>query len=107
MWVIDWLVILLSPYPETPACPSTPKVLWAKECAPTLYPSVVYTFKLIVESTKELGVRQWWKELEDQEHNINILFMSAYIYNNNNINKLPANLALVLSVFIAPKSIPK
>jgi hypothetical protein len=32
MWVID-VCHFLSPHPRAPACPSTPKVLWAKECA--------------------------------------------------------------------------
>jgi hypothetical protein len=30
-------------------------VLWAKECASTLSPFVVFTFGLVVESIKELG----------------------------------------------------
>jgi hypothetical protein len=54
MWVIDLLVNLLSPHPEAPAHPSTPKVLWAKECTPTLSPSIIFTFGLVVESIKEL-----------------------------------------------------
>jgi hypothetical protein len=32
VWVIDLLVILSGPYPEALACPSTPKVLRAREC---------------------------------------------------------------------------
>ncbi len=32
MWVIDLLVTLLNPYPEASTRPSTPKVLWAREC---------------------------------------------------------------------------
>ncbi len=35
--------------------PFYPKVLRAKERAPTPFPSIVFTFKLIVESFKEFG----------------------------------------------------
>ncbi len=49
------LVILPSPYPEAPACPSTFEVLRVRDCAPTLYPFVVFTFRLAIESTKEFG----------------------------------------------------
>ncbi len=55
MWVIDLLVNLPSPHPNAPTRPSTPKVLWAKESAPTFFPSVVFIFGLTIESIKELG----------------------------------------------------
>jgi hypothetical protein len=55
VWVIDLLVTLLRPYLGAPACSSTLEVLRVKEHAPTLYPSVVFTFRLIVEYTKEFG----------------------------------------------------
>jgi hypothetical protein len=48
MWVIELLVNLPSPHPEAPARPSTPKMLQAKECAPTPFPSTVFTFWLTV-----------------------------------------------------------
>jgi hypothetical protein len=48
-------VILSIPHPKTPTCPFTPEVLRIKECTPTSYPSVVFTFGLIVESIKEFG----------------------------------------------------
>jgi hypothetical protein len=51
--VIDLLVILRSPHPEAPTHPSTPKVLRTRERTPTFYPFVVFTFRLVVESTKE------------------------------------------------------
>jgi hypothetical protein len=35
--------------------PFTPKVLQAKERAPTISPSIVLLFKLIIESIKELA----------------------------------------------------
>jgi hypothetical protein len=54
MWVIELLVNLPNPHPKAPAHPSTPKVLQAKEHAPTPSPSVVFTFGLTVESIKEL-----------------------------------------------------
>jgi hypothetical protein len=47
-------VNFLSPYLEVPACPSTPKIIQAKERIPTL-PSTVFTFGFTVESIKELG----------------------------------------------------
>jgi hypothetical protein len=40
--------------------PLYPQMLWAKECAPTLSPSVVFIFGLIVESIKELGGASLW-----------------------------------------------
>ncbi len=55
VWIIDLLVILLSPHPGAPKCPSTPKVLWAKDCAPTPSLFVVFTFGFAVESMKEFG----------------------------------------------------
>ncbi len=55
VWIIDLLVNLPSPHPGVLARPSTPKVLQAKEQAPTPFPSVVFTFGLTIESTKKLG----------------------------------------------------
>jgi hypothetical protein len=55
MWIINPLVTRPSPHPRAPAHPSTPKVLWVRECTPTPYPSVVFTFGLEVESIKEFG----------------------------------------------------
>jgi hypothetical protein len=55
MWIIYPLVTHLSPHPRAPAHPSTPEVLRAKKRAPTLYPSIVFTFGLTIESIKEFG----------------------------------------------------
>ncbi len=55
MGVIDLLAILPTPHPGAPAHPSTPKVLQARERAPILSPSNVFTFRLVVESIKEFG----------------------------------------------------
>jgi len=52
------LVTLPGPHPGAPARPSTPKVLQAKECTPTLSPSVLFTFGFVVESIEELRVHQ-------------------------------------------------
>jgi len=49
------LVNLLTPHPEAPTRPSTPKVLRARERAPITSPFVVITFGLVVESIQELG----------------------------------------------------
>jgi hypothetical protein len=43
MWVIDLLITLPSHHLGAPARPSTPKVLRARECAPTPCPSVIFT----------------------------------------------------------------
>jgi len=55
VWAIELLVNFLSPHPEAPTRPFTPEVLRARERAPTPSPSVVFTFRLIVESIKEPG----------------------------------------------------
>jgi len=55
VWVSEVLVNLHSPHPEALEHPSTPKMLWTNEHAPTLSPSVVFTFGLVIESIKELG----------------------------------------------------
>jgi hypothetical protein len=57
VWIIDLLVTLPSPHPIILTCPSTPppKVLWTREHAPTPYPSSVFTFRFVVQSTKEFG----------------------------------------------------
>ncbi len=54
MWIIDLFVICLSPHLGALACPSTPKVLWIKERAPTLCPFVVFTFRFAIDSIQEL-----------------------------------------------------
>ncbi len=64
VWVIDLLVILPNLHPGVPTRPFTPKVLRAKERAPTPYPYVVFTFKLIVEFTKEFGGASFLQYLE-------------------------------------------
>jgi hypothetical protein len=53
--VNSWLACqFLSPHLGAPTRPSTPEVLRTRECAPTLSPSIVLTFRLAVESIKEL-----------------------------------------------------
>jgi len=54
-WVIDSLVTLPNPHPKALAHPYAPKVLRTKECAPTPYPYVIFTFKLTIESNKKFG----------------------------------------------------
>jgi len=53
-------VNVANPYLGALACPFAPEVLRARECTPTPFPFVVFTFGLVVESFKELGVRQSW-----------------------------------------------
>jgi hypothetical protein len=55
VWIINLLVICLSPHLGVPTRPSTPKMLRVRECAPTLFPFVVFTFGLTIESIKEFG----------------------------------------------------
>ncbi len=51
------LDLLLSPFKNLGVHqrPSTPKVLWTRECAPTPFLFVVFTFGLEVESIQEFG----------------------------------------------------
>jgi hypothetical protein len=80
MWVIDLLVILLAPYPEVSACLSNPKVLRARERAPTPSPSVIFTFKLVVESIKESGsvsctlLLSLWNSLGLCQYDLGVVF---------------------------------
>jgi len=53
VWVINLFIVLPNPHPKAPACLATLKVLRAKERALTPYPFVVFTFRFVVESTKE------------------------------------------------------
>ncbi len=53
--MIELLVDLPSPIMELQHAPLPPKVLRARECAPTPFPFVVFTFELAIESIKELG----------------------------------------------------
>jgi hypothetical protein len=45
-----------NPHPEAPACPSTPKVLQAKEHTPTPYHSIIFTLDLYLSLSRNLGV---------------------------------------------------
>jgi hypothetical protein len=56
VWIIDSLDIHPSPHPGASTCPSTLEMLWAKEHTSTLYPSIVFIFRLVVESIKKFGV---------------------------------------------------
>ncbi len=51
--VINLLVNLHNPHLGAPTCPSTPKMLWAKERAPTPSPFTIFIFGLAIESIKE------------------------------------------------------
>ncbi len=55
MQIIDLLVTHPSPHPKAPIGPFTPEMLRARERTPTPYPSIVFTFGLVVESIKEFG----------------------------------------------------
>jgi len=60
VWVIDLLVILPNPYFRTPTCPSTPKMLWAKECTPIPHSFVVFTLDPHLSPLKNLGMCHQW-----------------------------------------------
>jgi hypothetical protein len=51
-------VTLLSPHPGAPAHPFTPKVLRARERAPILYSSIVFTLDSHLNLSKSLGTCQ-------------------------------------------------
>ncbi len=55
MWVIKLLVTLPSPHPGTLTRPSTPKVLWTKECAPTFDPFAIFTLDSHLNLSRSLG----------------------------------------------------
>jgi hypothetical protein len=77
------LVNLPSPHPTALACPFTSEVLQIKECAPTPFPSDVFTFGLIVESVKELGVCQ-----KDIDFGLVIVKTCLYVLPTNTIVSL-------------------
>jgi hypothetical protein len=55
MWIIDSFITHFSPYPKAPTRPFTLEMLWAKEGTPILYPSIIFTFGVAIESIKEFG----------------------------------------------------
>ncbi len=54
VWIINLVVTRPSPHPRAPTHPSTLEMLWTKECTPTPYPFVVFTFGFTIESIKEV-----------------------------------------------------
>ncbi len=58
VWAIDLFVILLSPHLGALAPPSTPKMLRAREHAPTPYSSVVFTLDSHLNLLRSLGLHQ-------------------------------------------------
>jgi hypothetical protein len=58
MWVVDACHSSWS-HPEALARPSTPKVLWAKERAPTLYSFIVFSLDSHLNSIRSFGTCQW------------------------------------------------
>ncbi len=57
VWIIDLLVILPSPYPETPACPLPPKCYKARN-VPQLHILLMFTLDSHLNLLRSLGVRQ-------------------------------------------------
>jgi len=54
------LINLSSPHPEAPARPFIPEVLRTREHARNPSPSIIFTFRLVVESIKELRGASGW-----------------------------------------------
>jgi hypothetical protein len=73
------LINLSSPDPGIPSRPSTPKVMQARECTPTPFSSVIFTFELAVESIKEFGGAS---KLANDEHLVfqSLNFCSIYFF---------------------------
>jgi hypothetical protein len=79
MWVIEFLVTLSSPHLKIPTRPSTPKMLRARECAPTPYPYVIFTFRLAIESIKEFeGASSYYNKLVIGSHNKPVNLTTCY-----------------------------
>ncbi len=55
VWIIELRVNLPSPHLGALKRPFTFEMLWTKEHTPILSPSIIFTFKLVAESIKELG----------------------------------------------------
>jgi len=57
--VNDWSACQSSwSHPKVLTCPSTPKVLRAKECAPTPFHSIIHLWTLSLSPSRSLGVCQ-------------------------------------------------
>ncbi len=55
VWIIDTFFIHSSPHPRARARPFTPEMLWTRECIPTPFSFIIFTFKLAFESYEEFG----------------------------------------------------
>jgi hypothetical protein len=61
VWIINLLINIPSSHLRASTRPYTLKVLQTKEHALTPFPFVVFTFRLAIESIKELGGASLWK----------------------------------------------
>jgi len=59
--VSNWLACHSCPHLGIPTRPSILKVLRARECALTLYPSAIFTSRFTIEYFKEFGGASRWK----------------------------------------------
>jgi hypothetical protein len=55
VWIIDMFITRLSPHFKALTRPSTHEVLWARECTPTPYPSIIFTLDSQLNLPRSLG----------------------------------------------------
>jgi hypothetical protein len=74
VWIINSFVTCLSLHLEAPTCPSTPEMLWGKQCTSTIFHSIVFTLRLAIESIKEFGGASCNHLLKKHEHCFRFFF---------------------------------
>ncbi len=79
VWIIDSLVTHFNSHPRARAHPFTSQVLWTRERASILFPSIAFTFGLKVESIKEFGGALIWNKYW-QEKNRNESWNEIFLY---------------------------
>ncbi len=84
---------------QSSTCPSTPKVLWARECAPTLYFFVVFTSDSQLSLSKSLWVHHKWS-FESKNHLHKFIFQEVMHYTISFyvLIYLPSGQAIVQSI---------
>jgi hypothetical protein len=78
MWIINPLVTHPSLHPRALTRPSTFEVLPTKECTPTPYPSIVFTFRLTIESIKEFGGMSFMESSNLESSKFNLIFVQCF-----------------------------
>jgi len=104
VWIVDLLVTLLNLHFGTPTWPSTPKPWQAKEHAPTLYPSVIFTFwthgwvhkgvwgcVTIYYIIFKFRISQEWKSQLHQSDKKKVKHLLLHLWNNSKALNVLAN----------------